>query len=78
MLSVTVDRASPNSVRLGGGNRGGGVDGREGAGDEALEGGLMTVDDAERGSSVVEGRVSRRPGWINEEKNPDRRFDARV
>ena len=59
---MTEDKASPNSVRLGGGNRGGGVDGREGPGDEALEGEFTAVEDAERGSSAVEGSASRRPG----------------
>ena len=54
------------------------MDGREGTGDDALEGELTAVEDAERGSSAVEGSVSRRFGWINEEKNPDKRFDARV
>lgn len=73
---MSEDSVRPRSWRDGGGKRGGGVDGREGAGDDAREEVFVRGDFGVLPSGVAERTGSRR--WMREEKKPDNRLDART
>lgn len=72
------DNDRPRSLRAGAGKDGGGVDGREGRGDDAREDSRAVGVD---GGGVMDSRVEG-SGWSRRcmrfEKNPDIRFDGRV
>lgn len=68
-------KLNPSSFSDGGGSRGGGVEAREGIGDEARDDDSGLGDAGALGSGAA-GGCSRR--WIREEKNPEMRFDVRV
>lgn len=74
---MTEESQSPRSFNEGAGSDGGGVEGRDGIGedarDESFAGG---VDEGIVSLGVGGGGWSRR--WMRLEKKPDIRFDARV
>lgn len=73
---MTDESERPRSVNEGAGSDGGGVDGREGTGDDARDESFMGGVDDVVGSRNVGGNWSRR--CMRFEKKPDIRFDARV
>lgn len=74
---MTEESESPRSLKEGAGSGGGGVEGRDGMGDDARDESFgVGVDNGVASRAAGAGRGSRR--WMRLEKKPDIRFDARV